>query len=77
MLTVKAKFDGKHLMLSEKVEVTREEEVIVVFLNRRNHSESEVSGIHIQSLITDSGSLSFLNSDQEDVYSDKDLKVKY
>jgi hypothetical protein len=77
MLTVKAKFDGKHLTLAENVEVTREEEVIVVFLNRNNLSESEVSGNQIQSMVMDSGSLSFLKLDQEDVYSDKDLKVKY
>ena len=77
MLSVKAKCDGKQLKFAEKVEVSNEEDVIVVFLNRENLMEADVSGVQIQTLLMDSGSLSFLESDLEDVYSDKDLKVKY
>jgi hypothetical protein len=77
MISIRAKYDGKRLQFSEKVDVSKEEEVIVVFLNRNHTLESEVSGTEIQSLLVNSGSLSFLESEQEDVYSDKDLKVKY
>jgi hypothetical protein len=77
MITVRAKYDGKQILLSEKVEVTKVEEVIVVFLNRDRNDEEEVSGSEIQKLAANSGSLSFLESEQEDGYSDKDLRIKY
>ena len=77
MITVKAKYDVKQILLSEKVEVTKVEEVIVVFLNRDRNDEEEVSGSEIQKLAANSGSLSFLESEQEDGYSDKDLRIKY
>jgi hypothetical protein len=77
MLSIRAKYDGKQLWFSEKVEVSKEEEVIVVFLNRTTTTDSDVSGAEIQSLLMDSGSMAFLESEVEDVYSDKDLKVVY
>ena len=77
MLSVKAKYDVKQLKFAEKVEVSNEEDVRVVFLNRKNLIQADISGTQIQTLLMDSGSLSFLESDKEEVYSDKDLKVKY
>ena len=77
MLSVKAKYDVKQLKFAEKVEVSNEEEVRVVFLNRKNLIQADISGTQIQTLLMDSGSLSFLESDKEEVYSDEDLKVKY
>ncbi len=77
MITVRAKYDVKQILLSEKVEVTKVEEVIVVFLNRDRNDEEEVSGAEIQKLVQNAGSLSFLESKQEDWYSDKDLRIKY
>ena len=77
MLSVNAKYDVKQLKFAEKVEVSNEEDVRVVFLNRKNLIQADISGTQIQTLLMDSGSLSFLESDKEEVYSDKDLKVKY
>ena len=76
MVSIKAKYDGMRLVFAEKIELSKEEEVMIV-LNREKLIEDEVSGIEIQSLIMDSGSLSFLEAEDENVYSDKDLKVKY
>jgi len=76
MVSIKAKYDGMRLVFAEKIELSKEEEVMIV-LNRKKLIEDEVSGIEIQSLIMDSGSLSFLEAEDENVYSDKDLKVKY
>jgi len=77
MLSLKAKFDGKHLRFSQKVELQQEEEVIIIFLNRDHLQEPDFTGEQIQQLLSDSGSLAFLTNDAENVYSDKDLKVKY
>ena len=77
MLSAKTKYDEKQLKFAEKVEVSNEEDVRVVFLNRKNLIQADISGTQIQTLLMDSGSLSFLESDKEEVYSDKDLKVKY
>ena len=77
MLSVNTKYDVKQLKFAEKVEVSNEEDVRVVFLNRKNLIQADISGTQIQTLLMDSGSLSFLESDKEEVYSDKDLKVKY
>ncbi len=75
MLSIRAKYDGKQLLFSEKVEVSKEEEVIVVFLNRTTSTESDVSGTVIQNMLMSSGSLNFLESGEEDIYSDKHLKA--
>jgi len=48
-----------------------------VFLNREKAEEEAISGIQIQNFLADSGSLGFLSNAQEDIYSNKDLKVKY
>jgi len=58
------------LLFSEKVEVSKEEEVIVVFLNRTTSTESDVSGTVIQDVLMSSGSLNFLESEEEDIYQD-------
>jgi len=77
MLSIRANYDGKRLLFSEKVEIRKEEEVIVVFLNMDSAKDADVSGTEIQNLMMKSNSLSFLHLEEEDVYSDKDLKVKY
>ena len=77
MLSIRAKYNGKQLLFSEEVEISKEEEVIVVFLNRTSSIESDVSGTEIQNMLMSSGSLDFLDSEEEDIYSDKDIKVNY
>lgn len=77
MISIRAKFDGKRILFSEKIEITKEEEVIVVFLNRDQAQLEDVSGREIQSILANSESLSFLQAEEENVYSDQDLKVRY
>lgn len=77
MISIRAKFDGKRILFSEKIEITKEEEVIVVFLNRDQPQVEDVSGMEIQSILANSESLSFLQAEEENVYSDQDLKVRY
>lgn len=56
-------------------------EVVQHYLQQRNKkivlTDSEINGIEIQTLIQNSPAFDFLNAEEEDIYSDADLKVKY
>jgi len=39
--------------------------------------EIDISNIKIEQLLIKNKSFDFLNNDEEDIYSDKDLKIKY
>ncbi len=82
MLSVKAIYDGNNLQLLEPVEVTTAQEVIITFLHDVAGAIlpvplDEMQGTTIQQLIQDNAAFDFLNADEEDVYTDADLKVKY
>jgi hypothetical protein len=82
MLSVKAIYDGNTLQLLEPVEIKTAQEVIVTFLHDVPGAVvplpvDEIQGLSIQQLIHNSAALDFLKADEEDVYTDEDLKVKY
>ncbi len=56
-------------------------EVVQCYLQQRNKkivlTDAEISGIEIQELLENSHAFDFLKSEEEDIYSDADLKVKY
>ena len=72
MLSVKAIYDGKHLKFLEKVKINSPKEVIVTFLD-----DDEITSDEMHYLAEKGGSLDFLRNEGEDIYSDRDLKVKY
>lgn len=74
MLSVKAIYDGKNIKLLEKVEVRKPGKVIVTFLDEE---DSDINNNEILYVAEKSGAFDFLNDPEEDIYSDKDLKVKY
>ncbi|MBI4722336.1 MAG: hypothetical protein HY769_04950 [Candidatus Stahlbacteria bacterium] len=80
MLAVKGLFDGKRIKLLEKVQVKETQEVIITFLGADEHSSTDESkALHrgIYKLAETGRSFDFLNSSEEDIYSDDDLKVRY
>lgn len=82
MLSVKAIYDGSNLQLLEPVEITTAQEVIITFLHDvpgavLSIPVDEMQGSFIQQLIQHSAAFDFLNADEEDVYTDADLKIKY
>ena len=80
MLSVKAIYDGKHLKLLEPVDIHTPQEVIITFLQDNPDTimpATDVRGSDIQRLIEGSEAFSFLTNQEEDVYTDADLKVKY
>lgn len=80
MLGVKAIYDGKSLKLLEPVDVQTPQEVIITFLQDNPNvaiPNSDVRGAGIQRLVERSQVFAFLADEEEDVYTDADLKVKY
>jgi hypothetical protein len=80
MLSVKAIYDGNTIQLLEPVDVNSPQEVIITFLRDVpgvTLPVNDVSGATTQEMVEQSPAFSFLNADDEDVYSDADLKVKY
>lgn len=72
MLSVKAIYDGHNLRLLENIEINSPQEVIITFLEKDG---DDISGKIIQSLVSQNKSMEFLRNDDEDIYSDADLKV--
>jgi hypothetical protein len=73
MLSVKAIYDGKSLRLLENVKVDSPKHVILTFLD---DPASDISSEELHYLSEKSGALDFLN-EEEEIYSDRDLKIKY
>ena len=79
MLSIKAKYDGKSLQFEEDVIIETPQDVIVLFLNLEENKTKEqaISGKEIAGLMSKSPSFDFLHAEEEDIYSDNDLKIKY
>lgn len=56
-------------------------DVVQGFLQQRsekiNLTHADINGVEIQTLIENSAAFNFLKAEEEDIYSDADLKVKY
>ena len=74
MLSVRGIYDGKKLKLFERVKINTPKKVIVTFLETENN---EITSEEIQLIADKGGGFDFLHDEKEDIYSDKDLKVKY
>ncbi|MBK9330965.1 MAG: hypothetical protein IPM96_00845 [Ignavibacteria bacterium] len=74
MLSVKAIFDGKEIKLLEKIASKKPGKVIVTF---PDEDDPVIKNYEILYVAEKGGSFDFLNDPAEDIYSDKDLKVKY
>jgi hypothetical protein len=74
MLSVKAFYDGKNIKLLENLEEKKPGKVIVTFLD---DEDPNINNNEILFVAEKGGSFDFLNDPSEDIYSDKDLKVKY
>lgn len=81
MLSVKAIYDGKSVKLLQPVNVKTPQEVIITFLQDNPDADAstkagDVRGANIQQLVEQSKAFAFL-AEEEDVYTDADLKVTY
>jgi hypothetical protein len=72
MLALKGIFDGKSVNLLDAKIPLEPQEVIVTFLGEKSEKLNE----EIYSLLTSGNSFEFLNQ-EDDLYSDQDLKIRY
>jgi len=73
MISVHAIFDGKTLKILDNVKVDSPKKVIVTFLDE----DTELEGFEMNQIAQDGGAFDFLAAEEEDIYTDKHLKVKY
>ena len=74
MLSIQGIYDGKRLKLFQHIEISSPKKVIITFLD---NIEDEITSNELHYLVEKGGAFEFLNREEEDIYSDKDLKVKY
>ena len=74
MLSVIAVYDGKELKFKDKIKIDSPHNVIVTFLDE---PEDDATSVAMQQIAMEGGAFTFLENPEEDIYSDKDLKVRY
>ena len=92
MLSVRAIYDGSNIHFFDQLtlEKNKPQFVIITFVEKietdiskylNKYSvktdELEISAGEIQQLLANSKSFDFLREEEEDIYSDEDLKIKY
>lgn len=74
MLSVQGIYDGKTLKIFEEISITSPKKVIVTFLD---HPSEDITTDDLMLLAQEGSAFDFLNDEEEDIYSDNDLKIKY
>ena len=74
MLSVQGTFDGKKLKLNRELKIRSAKKVIVTFLD---DADEDITNEELLMLADKGGAFDFLKNKEEDIYTDKDLKVKY
>ena len=79
MISVSAIFDGTHLKLSKPLAIKKPQRVIVVFLDYPDDEDEEapLAAKDLHALLAQNAAFDFLSEEEEDIYTDEDLKVKY
>lgn len=76
MIAVKAVHEGHNVKLPETFHISKPQSVIVTFLESETAGKEHIID-EISSLITNNNSFKFLDADEEDIYTDEDLKKRY
>lgn len=92
MLSVRALYDGNNIHFFDNFTIERNKPqfVIITFVEKIDTDisnlmvkstvktdEFDISNFEIQQLLANGKSFDFLSADDEDIYSDADLKIKY
>lgn len=73
MLSVHGTYDGNTLRLSKSLDIQSPKKVIVTFLD---DAEDDLTSSELHLMAEKGGGLNFL-AEEEELYSDKDLKKRY
>lgn len=74
MISVQGIFDGKKLRLLDNLKVNTPRKVIITFLDK---IEDDLTSEELHYLADKGEAFAFLDNQEDDIYSDRDLKVKY
>jgi len=74
MLSIQGTYDGKVLRFSKKIKIDSPKKVIITFLE---DLDEDITTEDVHFIVQNGGALDFLNNEEEDIYSDNDLKIKY
>jgi hypothetical protein len=79
MLSVKAIYDGQKLKLAKELNISKPQRVIVIFLDYPDNGDEEapLTAKDLHAFYAENPSFDFLAAEEEDIYADSDLKVKY
>jgi hypothetical protein len=75
MLSLNGIIDGQNLILNKRIVFSTPKKVIITFLDEDIYPELKQNEIMI--LAVSGRAFNFLDNENDDIYSDNDLKVKY
>ncbi len=74
MLSIQGIYDGKELKTFDKIQIKSPKKVIITFLE--DITEDFITD-ELNLIAQEGGAFDFLNNEEENIYTDNDLKVKY
>jgi hypothetical protein len=74
MLSVRGTYDGKVLKIFDKIQINSPKRVIITFLEDTN---IDITSEELHMIAQQGGAFDFLDNEEEDIYTDNDLKIKY
>ncbi len=74
MLSIRGTYDGKTLKTLDDIKIDSPKNVIITFLD---DPSKDLTSYELHSIAQQGGAFDFLDSEEEDIYTDNDLKTKY
>ena len=74
MLSIQGIYDGKELKIFDELQIKSPKKVIITFLE---DPTIDFTPDELHLIAQEGGAFDFLNNDEENIYTDNDLKVKY
>lgn len=74
MLSIQGTYDGKELRIFDKIRINSPKKVIITFLE---DTEDDITTDELHLIAQKGGAFDFLDNEEENIYTDNDLKIKY
>jgi len=74
MLSIQGTYDGKELKTFDVIQIKSPKKVIITFLE---DISDDITTDELTLIAQEGGAFDFLNNEEENIYTDKDLKVKH
>jgi hypothetical protein len=73
-LSIQGTYDGKELRIFDKIRINSPKKVIITFLE---DTEDDITTDELHLIAQKGGAFDFLDNEEENIYTDNDLKIKY